>query len=115
MSSASPFVVTLSGEAGLRGAQELAATLRQALANRDSIAIATQAISGADITTIQLLLAARKQAALTGKSVTLADAPTGALREALVANGCISADGRAVSDDGNFWTPDTNPREGKAA
>lgn len=115
MSSTSPFVVTLSGEAGLRAAQELAATLRQALANRDNIAIATQAISSADITTIQLLLAARKQALADGKSLTLAGAPTGALRDALVALGCIDAAGHAVSDDGNFWTPDTHQHEGKAA
>lgn len=111
----SPFVVSLSGEAGLRGAQELATTLRQALATRDNLAIATQAITSADITTIQLLLAARKQAQAAGKSLILAGAPTGALREALVAMGCIDAGGHAVSDDDNFWTPDTHQHEGKAA
>ncbi|WP_224703986.1 STAS domain-containing protein [Devosia aquimaris] len=115
MTDGSAFVVTLSGEAGLRAAQEIAETLRKALATHQSIAIATQAITGADITTIQLLLAARKLALASGKSIALAGSPAGPLREALIALGCIDAQGRPLSDDGDFWAPSSHPNQGKAA
>lgn len=115
MTRANSHCVILTGEAGLRVAPNLADTLRQALAAHDTITVATQAITGADITTIQLLLAARKQALASGKSLSLAAPPVGALRELLVATGCIGADGRPSGGDSNFWAPQTDQGEGKAA
>lgn len=103
--------VEISGEAGLRVAQDIAGSLRQALAGHDRVAIATEAITGADITTIQLLLAARKQALASGKSLSLTAPPAGALRDLLIQTGCLGTDGRPLTQDGDFWTPG----EGKAA
>lgn len=111
MTKGSVHVVKISGDAGLRAAQDIAVSLREALAGHDKVAIATEAISGADITTIQLLLAARKQALASGKSLSLATPPTGPLRDLLIQTGCLSADGRPLTQDGDFWTP----AKGKAA
>ena len=107
--------VQITGDAGLRAAQEIAASLSEALAAHDTICVATDAVTSADITTIQLLLAARKQAQGSGKSLSLAGAPAGALRDLLVATGCLTPDGRPLSDDGDFWAPATSHHEGNAA
>ena len=111
MTRGSVHVVKISGDAGLRAAQDIAGSLRQALATHDKVAIATEAISGADITTIQLLLAARKQALASGKSLSLSAPPAGVLRALLIETGCFDADGRPLIPDGEFWTP----AKGKAA
>lgn len=108
-------VVKLSGDAGLRAAQDIAGTLRQALTRHNKVAIATEAITGADITTIQLLLAASKQASASGKSLHLAAPPSGVLRGLLIEIGCLDADGRPLGADGDFWTQSARPGEGKPA
>lgn len=112
MTRDSVHLVKISGDAGLRAAQDIAGSLREALAGHDRVAIATEAITNADITTIQLLLAARRQAQASGKSVSLAAPPTGVLRELLIATGCLDAGGRPQSPDGEFWTAQD---KGKAA
>lgn len=111
MTGDSLHLVEISGDAGLRAAQDIALSLRQALTGHDRVAIATGAITGADITTIQLLLAARKQALASGKSLSLAAPPVGALRDLLIQTGCLDAAGRPLTPDGDFWTPG----EGKPA
>lgn len=108
-------VIEISGDAGLRAAQDVAGALRQALADHDKVAIATDAMTGADITTIQLLLAARKQGLASGKSLSLAAPPIGALRELLIATGCLDAEGRPLTPEGDFWIPTTSQAKGKAA
>jgi anti-anti-sigma regulatory factor len=108
-------VVKISGDAGLRAAQDIAVSLRQALAGHDRIAIATEAVTSADITTIQLLLAASKQAHAAGKSLVLKAPPAGALRALLIDVGCLAADGLPLTADGDFWTPTARPGEGKPA
>lgn len=104
MTGNSLHVVTISGDAGLRAAQDIAGLLRQALTEHDRVAIATDAMSGADITTIQLLLAAHRQALALGKTVSLQAPATGVLRELLIQTGCLSADGKALTPDDDFWT-----------
>ena len=115
MTRDSVHVIEISGDAGLRAAQEIAAVLRQALASHNKIAVATEAMTGADITTIQLLLAARKQALASGKSLSLAAAPMGVLRELLIATGCLDAEGRPLTSEGDFWISPTLQGKGKAA
>jgi STAS domain len=115
MTRDSVHVIKISGDAGLRAAQDVAGALRQALAGHDRIAIATEAMTGADITTIQLLLAARKQALASGKSLSLAAPPMGVLREQLIATGCLDGDGRPLTADGDFWISTTPQAKGKAA
>jgi ABC-type transporter Mla MlaB component len=111
MTRDSVHVFKMSGDAGLRSAQEIAESLRQALAEHDTIRVSTDAVTTADITTIQILLAARKQALASGKSLSLAAPPSGALSDLLIQTGCLSADGRPLIQDGEFWTP----AKGKAA
>ncbi|WP_156460506.1 lipid asymmetry maintenance protein MlaB [Devosia sp. Root635] len=115
MTRDSVHVVKISGDAGLRAAQDIAGSLRKALTGHDQVAVATEAISGADITTIQLLLAARKQAQASGKSLTLAAPPSGVLRDLLVQVGCLDAEGQPLLPDGDFWTPPIRQGEGKTA
>ena len=107
-------IVEISGDAGLLAAQEIAATLRQAIATQDQVEIATDAITGADITTIQLLLAARKLAQASGKSLRLAAPPQGVLRQLLTQTGMLDVDGRALTPDGDFWASMTSPAKGRA-
>ncbi|MHA6729117.1 STAS domain-containing protein [Devosia sp. A449] len=107
MTKDSVHLIEISGDAGLRVAQDTAVILREALASFDNIAIATEAITGADITTIQLLLAARKQALASAKSLTLAAPPTGVLRALLIETGCLDAAGRPLTQDGDFWIQPT--------
>ena len=105
MTAASVHIIEISGDAGLRAAQDIAVTLRQGLATHARLAIATAAITGADITTIQLLLAARKEALAAGRSLTLATPLGTVLRDLLVTTGCLDPQGRALTQEGEFWTP----------
>lgn len=114
MTGKSVHVIRITGEAGLRAAQDIATALRQALTGHDRVIVATEAITAADITTIQLLLAARKQAMAAGKSLALAAPPAGVLRDLLIEVGCLDASGRALTPDGDFWTQ-TPPAEGTPA
>lgn len=115
MTRGSVYTVKISGDAGLRAAQDIALSLRQALTGHDRVAIATEAISGADITTIQLLLAANRQARDSGKSLSLAAPPSGVLRALLIEVGCLDANGHPLTPDGDFWTQSARPGEGKPA
>lgn len=105
----------ISGDAGLRAAQDIAGLLSNAIASHDDLVVATDAITAADITTIQLLLAARKQAQAAGKSLRLAAAPGGALRDLLIQTGFLDATGNSLTPDGAFWAPKSSPARGKAA
>lgn len=108
-------VVKISGDAGLRAAGDIALSLRQALTRHSKVAIATEAITGADITTIQLLLAANRQAQAAGKTLALTAPPAGALRDLLIDVGCLDAHGQPLTPDGDFWTRTATPAEGKPA
>lgn len=114
MTRGSVYVFELSGNVGLRFAEEIAERLRQALAGHDRIAVSTAAISAADITTIQLLLSAHRQALALGKSLVLAAPPIGVLRDTLVQLGLIDAGGLALSADADFWTRSPSAAGGKA-
>ena len=108
------FLTEITGDAGLRHAQGIASILRTALAEHDKVVVSTAGITSADITTIQLLLAARKGALAAGKSFALAAPPEGVLRDLLVEAGFIDAGGAPLAD-GDFWTPSSKPTKGKAA
>lgn len=115
MTGPSLHLIEISGDAGLRAAQDIAVQLRQAVAAHDTVSVATSAITGADITTIQLLLSARKQAEASQKSLSLAAPPTGVFRDLLIATGCLSADGEPLTPDGDFWAPQTRQDKGTPA
>lgn len=115
MARDSVHIVEIAGDAGLRSAQDLAKQLRDAIIAHQSVAIATDAITAADVTTIQLLLAARKMALASDKSCTLSAPPGGVLRSLLIQTGILDADGRPLAPDGDFWTPTPLQAKGKAA
>jgi hypothetical protein len=115
MTSVSTHLIKISGDAGLRNAQDIAASLRQALADHDSVAVETDAMIGVDITTIQLLLAARKQALASRKTLLLAAPAAGALRQFLIEIGCLDTGGRPLTADGDFWVHSTSKHQSKAA
>lgn len=115
MTRDSVHVVKISGDAGLRAAQDIAGSLRKALTGHNKVAVATEAMTAADITTIQLLLAARKQALATGKSLSLTAPPAGVLRSLLIQVGCLDAEGKPLIPDGDFWTQPTGQSGGKPA
>jgi len=115
MTRDSVHTINFTGDAGLRSAQDLANLLREAIAAHPSVAIATDAITAADITTIQLLLAARKMAIASGRSCRLSAPPEGVLRTLLIQTGFLDADGRALTPEGDFWTSTTSQAKGKAA
>lgn len=114
MTGARAHTVRLSGDAGLRNAYQVAEMLRVALKQQSSVLVSTDAVTAADITTIQLLLAARRLALASGRALDLAAAPAGPLRALLIQIGILDATGRALTPDGDFWTPNTSA-EGKAA
>jgi ABC-type transporter Mla MlaB component len=95
--------VVLDGALTLRTIDGTHAALRQALSKHASIEIDCAAASDIDLGVIQLLLAARKSAAASGKSLTLSAPADGALRAALVRGGFLpdSPDSLATADP--FW------------
>lgn len=115
MTEDSVFLTKISGDAGLRNAQDIAAQLKSALAGHNTIAVATSDITSADITTVQLLLAARRQAVATGKSLTLAASVQGALRDLLIQIGVLDGSGVTATSDADFWFPNPQPPKDKAA
>jgi anti-anti-sigma regulatory factor len=89
--------VKLAEDIGLRSAQAIASQLKAALEKHETITLDTRAATVADLTTIQALLAARKQADAAGKSIQLS-APLGdCLRHALETYGCLTATGEPTS------------------
>lgn len=113
MTGRHPFVFELPGESGLRAAEDIAASLQKAISAHGAVTIATSAVTSADLTTIQLLLAARKLADNLGKSLALAAPPQGALRALLVELGFLDPSGVPLTEAGAFWTS-TTPAKGKA-
>lgn len=77
MTGTRPHTLVLSGDAGIKAATDVAASLGQALADHDHVDIDTQALTGADVTTVQSLLSARATASAAGKTLHLL-APLGA-------------------------------------
>ena len=91
MTGQRPHTLVLSGDAGIKAAAEIAAGLMDALGAHNQIEIDTQAMSAADLTTVQSLLSARLSAQAAGKSLRLL-APLGApLLEVLTGGGLLAA------------------------
>lgn len=84
-------MLVLTGDAGIKNATEVAADLRQAIENHPAVAVDTQALSAADVTTVQSLLAGRVSARALGKDLTML-APLGGPLQ-------------AVLNDAGFLTP----------
>lgn len=107
MTAAQSYTHALSGDAGIKAAQEVAAGLKDAIARHSSITIDTGGMTAADITTVQTLLAARKGAAEQGKSLTIRAPLAAPLVTVLGAAGFLTP-GQPHLD---FWpSPSSGPR-----
>lgn len=94
----------LSGDAGIKFAAEIAAGLRQALESHKTISVDSQALTTADLTTVQTLLAARASAKARGGALTLALPLGEPLRHVLDHAGFLSP----AQPDRDFWTPSSD-------
>ncbi len=115
MTGGSPYLAEISGDAGIRHIQAITETLRRALAAHDAVLVSLDEATCVDVSTLQVLLAAHKQAESLGKSLALAGPAKGRLRELLTETGFLDDDGQAVSANARFWvTPLHQPRTGSA-
>ncbi|WP_297108433.1 STAS domain-containing protein [uncultured Devosia sp.] len=93
--------LVLSGDAGIKSAQDVATTLREAIENHARIAVDTQTMSAADVTTVQTLLSAATAAAARGGQLAML-APLGPpLTAVLEQAGFLAPDQTHAS----FWAP----------
>jgi len=94
----------IQGEFTLRRAPQLGAQIQQLLSGARAVLVDCTDTSDVDLSAIQLLLSARCSAQAAGKSVTLKNPASGALREALSRGGFLSAATSAA--DRSFWLKD---------
>lgn len=102
--------IALSGDAGIRAAIDVAQRLKDGLARHGRVLVDTSELTRADITTVQTLLAARRQALAAGGEVELLVPVADALAVVLRAGGFLAAG----QGDAGFW-PVAMPDEAKAA
>ena len=95
--------LALDGPATVRTAAALQASLRDAIRQHNHIEIDCTGVTEADLTLIQLLLAARKSAERDGKQLTLSAPADGTLREVLEIAGFLPTGDAPVSQDVAFW------------
>ena len=97
--------IRLQGELVLRNAAETRLSLLTALTNdAGSIEIDCTEVSDADVSFLQIVLAARHTAAIRGRSIALSAPAAGALLETLRCAGLIGGAGEAQrSPDDAFW------------
>jgi len=103
--------VTLSGSLGLKDATRLRAELQSALETHPAVTIDASDLGDADISIVQLLVAAQKAAVASDRTLTLKADKDGVLGKLLVKSGLLDAAGRALVPEIEFWAS----AQGKAA
>lgn len=99
MTSTLEHILRLDGDIGVKAATSVADVLRQALQDHATVLVDTQAVTHADLTSVQTLLAARRLADQNETTVRMAEPLAPALVNALTSLGLLSA-GQA---DLSFW------------
>jgi anti-anti-sigma regulatory factor len=94
--------LVLTGEMTLQSADAIHARLLE-MAGQPAVEIDCGGITEADISLIQLILAARASAERSGRTLTLAQPAEGALHDALERGGFLSP-GDEASAEQTFWT-----------
>jgi len=94
-----PVRVVLDGTQTVRNIAAARATLLETLTGHQKVLVDVNAIETADLSLIQLLLAARRSARQQGKDLVLALPVAGALQDALQRGGFLPPDGADP-----FWT-----------
>jgi ABC-type transporter Mla MlaB component len=99
MASAHTLVVGFAGPATIRQAEALATRLKDALAEASCIEIDCGQLTEVDLAFIQLIIAARRSAEATGKSLTVNARAAGCLADTLAAAGI------EPFHSGDVWSP----------
>lgn len=94
----------LSGDLSLRNISELHRRLTEALAEHQAIDLDTREVESADTGTLQLLVAAAKTAAATGRTLGLAADAASPMGRALVRAGFFTEAGRPLVATLSSWT-----------
>ena len=95
--------LVLDGAVTIRTIAAVHEALSDLMARHSAIEIDCAAVIEADLTLIQLLLAARHSAAASGKTVTLTHPASGALLDALSRGGLIGPMAGGTENDDAFW------------
>lgn len=95
--------LVLEGPATVRTIEPIHARLTELLAGHDAIEVDCAAVTEADLSLVQLLLAARRSAARDGKILSMTAPASSALHQALTVGGFLSADGDPRDPDAAFW------------
>ncbi len=95
--------IELSGSLTIRDAGATLEKLKAALAGASSLTIDCAALTGADLSIVQLLAAAKLSAATEGKSLRLVAPAGGALHTLLQQSGLLDPDGRPKAPHDQFW------------
>lgn len=107
MSGSGPVTIRLEPSQDLRNADVLREQLLRALYAQESIQIDADNVEDIDISTIQVLISAKKTAEKMGRPLVLTGAPKGALSDTLARAGFTNAGGESLIQDGVFWTTRT--------
>lgn len=97
------FTVQLAGSLSIRDAADTLDKVKAALAGADSLTIDCSALTGADLSIVQLLAAAHKTAVAAGKPLHLRAPAGGALDILLRRAGLRGADGLSRTPLPAFW------------
>ena len=96
--------VRLNGELSIRNCMAVAAELRAAIVEHQSVAIETNDLMSLDVSILQLLIAAHKAAERNGSSLRIQVVGGGALDRALKASGLAQPCDAVLVREGEFWT-----------
>jgi hypothetical protein len=98
-----PGRVELTGPAGIREAEQIRSSLLEAVRQHSRAIVNCAGVTSIDISTIQLILSARKTAAAAGKSLTLAHPASDGLLDTLQHAGMVNPKGSKPAPDQTFW------------
>jgi ABC-type transporter Mla MlaB component len=103
MSAAGSQSFPLTGAVTVREVAHLAGTLQAALTASGSLLIDCTGLTEIDLAGVQLLVAAHKSARAAGTSLSLRTPPDGPLPTLLRQAGFVTAEGRPLTREGDFW------------
>ena len=98
-----PQTVVLGGKLGIRDGAALLAQLQAAMVGSSPLTIDCSGLEAADVTTLQLLIAARHTARAANRPLSLTTPPGGALDTLLRRVGILDHDGRPRAPHDAFW------------
>ena len=96
-------IVTLSGALGLKDVTRVRDELLAAFEANTAVTLDCSQMTEADFAVVQLLVAAKKTASAAGTTLTLKAEKTGVLGQLLIKTGLMSAYGRPLVSDIDFW------------